>query len=140
MTFSLLRGGFSLAEDRIDTASLTQGASVAGPEDPRTVGAMPIQPEQNTTDPSDIFLDTEAIAARYPIGLTKAKELVKSPGFPASVVPGMVRIPLVALRRWELAQSLAGTLADVAPQHENVVVVSPPPARPAGRPSRKAVA
>ena len=52
--------------------------------------------------PLDVFLDTEGLAERYGIGSTKAKELVRSGALPASVVPGMVRIPLAALQhgRW----------------------------------------
>jgi hypothetical protein len=51
-------------------------------------------------DPADIFLDTEALAERYGIGTTKAKELVRSGDLPTTVVAGMVRIPLAALALW----------------------------------------
>lgn len=101
---------------------------------------MLTHPERTVPDPSDVFLDTEGIAERYRIGLTKAKELVRSPGFPASIVPGMVRIPLAALRAWEMAASLANTAADPAQTSDHVTVLAPPAARPAGRPARKAVA
>lgn len=140
MALLLLRGGFRIADGEIDTTSLTRGAAIAVPEDLRTVGGMLTQPEQITPDPSDIFVDTEGIAERYRIGLTKAKELVRSPGFPASIVPGMVRIPLAALRAWEMATSLANTAADPAQTSDHVTVLAPPAARPAGRPARKAVA
>ncbi len=91
----------------------------------------------------DRMLDIDDIAARYGIGRTKAYELVKSPGFPATVVPGMTRIPLQALRAYERAQSLAGTVAAGSSPDAAVtptVVLSPPPARRPGRPSTKAVA
>lgn len=140
MALLLLRGGFRIADGEIDTTSLTQGAAIAGPEALRTVGAMLTQPEQITPDPSDIFLDTEDIAERYCIGLTKAKEMVKSGLLPASIVPGMVRIPLAALWAWEMATSLEGTPADPARPSEQITVVAPPAARSAGRPVRKAVA
>jgi hypothetical protein len=140
MALLLLRGGFRVADGEIDTTSLTQRAVIAVPEGLRTVRAMLTQPEQIIPDPSDVFLDTEGIAERYRIGLTKAKELVRSPGFPASIVPGMVRIPLTALRTWETATSLADTAGDPARPSDHVTVLAPPAARPAGRPSRKAVA
>jgi hypothetical protein len=97
------------------------------------------EPQQN---PSDSFLDTEALAERYGIGTTKAKELVRSGTLPASVVPGMVRIPLAALRAWELASSLAGTVADPALAHGDtkLTVLNAPPAGRPGRPVQKAVA
>ena len=91
-------------------------------------------------DPADIFLGTEALAERYGIGTTKAKELVRSGNLPTTVVAGMVRIPLVALRAWELATSLADTPADPARNSETVTVLAPPAARPAGRPARRHVA
>ena len=59
----------------------------------------------------DRILDIDDIASRYGIGRTKAYELAKSPGFPATVVPGMTRIPLQALRAYERAQLLTGTVA-----------------------------
>ena len=65
---------------------------------------------------------------------------MRSGALPNSVVPGMVRIPLSALRAWELATSLAGTLADPARSSEKVTVLAPPAARPAGRPARRQVA
>ena len=83
----------------------------------------------------DRFLDVEELMSRYGIGRTKAYELLRSEGFPGTVVPGMVRIPLVALRRWETARSLAGTVAEEAP----ALVLAPPVAGTAGRP-RKAAA
>jgi hypothetical protein len=83
---------------------------------------------------TEVFLDVDALAARYGIGRGKSYELVASPGFPKSVVPGVYRIPLVALRVWELAHSLEATVADRAP-----LTLAPPPPRPAGRPA-KAVA
>lgn len=94
----------------------------------------------NIRDPADIFLDTEALAERYGIGTTNAKELVRSGALPNSVVPGMVRIPLSALRAWELTISLTDTLADPVRSSEQVTVLAPPPARSAGRPARKRVA
>jgi len=136
----LLRGGFRIADGEIDTTSLTQRAAIAGPERLRTVSAMPTQPEQITPDPSDIFLDTEGLAERYGIGLTKAKEMVRSGLLPASIVPGMVRISLAALRVWEMASSLEGTPADPARSSDQITPVAPPAARSAGRPARKAVA
>lgn len=140
MTFSLLRGGFPAPADGIDTTSLTQDAANAWPEGRRTVTAMLTQREQNVPDPSDAFLDTEGIAERYGIGLTKAKEVVGSGRLPASIVPGMVRIPLAALRAWEMATSLAGKPGDPAPSQDHITVVAPPAARHAGRPARKAAA
>lgn len=104
-----------------------------------TVGEMPTR-HHTPPDPADIFLDTEALAERYGIGTTKAKELVRSGDLPTTVVAGMVRIPLVALRAWELARSLADTPADPARSSEQVTVLAPPAARPAGRPARKQVA
>ena len=140
MTFSLLRGGFLAPADETDTPSLTQDVVNVWPEGRRTVAAMPTQREQNTPDPSDAFLDTEGIAERYSIGLTKAKEVVRSGLLPASIVPGMVRIPLAALRAWEMAISLAGRPGDPAPPSDHVTLVAPPAARAGGRPARKAVA
>ncbi len=101
---------------------------------------MLTQPERIIPDPSDIFLDTEGIAERYRIGLTKAKEMVKSGLLPASIVPGMVRIPLAALRACEMATALEGTPADPVRSSDRITVVAPPAARSAGRPVRKAVA
>jgi hypothetical protein len=103
---------------------------------------MPNEPKQNLPDPSDTFLDTEALAERYGIGITKAKEVLRSGLLPKSVVPGMVRIPLAALRAWELTASLAGTSADPAlvQGSASVTVLAPPPSGTPGRPSRKAVA
>ena len=101
---------------------------------------MLTQREQSVPDPSDAFLDTEGIAERYGIGLTKAKEVVGSGRLPASIVPGMVRIPLAALRAWEMATSLAGKPGDPAPSQAHITVVAPPAARHAGRPARKAAA
>lgn len=92
------------------------------------------------TDPADVFLDTEGVAERYGIGITKAKELVQTPGFPASVVPGMRRYPLAALQEWERATSLAGTPADPVLQGERVTVVTPPPPGQPGRPNRRTAA
>ncbi|QGG96583.1 helix-turn-helix domain-containing protein [Actinomarinicola tropica] len=101
---------------------------------------MLTQPEQITPDPSDIFLDTEGLARRWGIGTTKVKEMAKDGLLPASIVPGMVRIPLAALRAWEMATSLADTAADPARPTDHITVLAPPPARPAGRAARKAVA
>ena len=126
--------------DETDTTILTQDAANAWPEGRRTVTAMLTQREQNVPDPSDAFLDTEGIAERYGIGLTKAKEVVGFGRLPASIVPGMVRIPLAALRAWEMAASLAGKPGDPAPSSDLITVVAPPAARPGGRPARKAVA
>lgn len=83
-------------------------------------------------DPADVFLDVADVAARYRISRTKAYELADTPGFPASVVPGMKRIPLVALRAWEAAAALAPTglaAGGAAPAPTG----PPPPGRP-GRP------
>ena len=102
---------------------------------------MLIQNEHNeSADPADTFLDTESLAERYGIGTTKAKELVRSGVLPTSVVPGMVRIPLAALRAWELTSSLADTAADPARRSEQVTVLAPPAARTPGRPARKRAA
>lgn len=86
----------------------------------------------------DTILDVEDIAARYGIGRTKAYELLRDPGFPRSVVPGMTRIPLAALRAYEKAHSLAGTVAAQLPSSTPTVVLSTPPARTAGRPRKVA--
>jgi hypothetical protein len=93
----------------------------------------------------DIILDIEDLAARYGIGRTKAYDLVREPGFPASIVTGMTRIPLQALRAYEKARSLAGTIAaeprPAASQPTTpTVILTPPPNRRPGRPSRNAAA
>jgi len=87
-------------------------------------------------DDADVFVDQHGIARRYRIGRTKnGGDVVTQPGFPRSVVPGMHRFPLRALRAWELATSLAGTAADLAP--DPIVLSPPPPPRPAGRPPKE---
>lgn len=149
MTSSLLRAPFRSSQCDFDTTSPTQLSAIAVPSRPGTVGHVSTSPATRNTvtvvADDDIILDIEDIAARYGIGRTKAYDLVREPGFPASVVPGMTRIPLQALRAYETARSLAGTIAaeprtaatrPVAP----TVVLAPPPAKRPGRPSRKAAA
>ncbi|MFP5321563.1 MAG: helix-turn-helix domain-containing protein [Acidimicrobiia bacterium] len=100
-------------------------------------------PPSPPADPADTFLDVEDIAARYGISRTKAYELVAEPGFPASVVTGLWRVPLGALRRFELHRSLAATDvpgADTPAQPAGPAAVGPipslPPARRPGRPRK----
>ncbi|HMQ25803.1 MAG TPA: helix-turn-helix domain-containing protein [Acidimicrobiales bacterium] len=85
--------------------------------------------------PADVFLDVDDLAERYRIGRSKAYALVAVDGFPASVVPGMWRIPLAVLRRWETHVALAATDVPTAPipAHPRPVP-APPPARRPGRP------
>ncbi len=86
------------------------------------------------TNDTEVFLDVDALAVRYSIGRGKSYELLGAPGFPRSVVPGVYRIPLAALRAWELAHSLEATVAG-----PGRLALAPPPPRSAGRPA-KAVA
>ena len=91
----------------------------------------------------DIILDIEDIASRYGIGRTKAYDLVREPGFPATVVPGMTRIPLQALRAYERARSLAGTVAGETKAVQSAaptIMLAPPPAKRPGRATSKAAA
>lgn len=140
MASSLVKGRFCGGERATDTTWLTRNAAIAASAGRRTVRHMLTHDQNQPTDTADVFLDTEGLAERYCIGTTKAKELLRSGRLPASVVPGMVRIPLAALRAWELAAALAGTPADPARSSEHVTVVAPPPARSGGRPARKAAA
>jgi hypothetical protein len=140
MLFPLDLSGFPAADGDIDTVSVTQVEVIGARNDARTVGCMSTEHDCITPTAEDIFLDTEALAERYSIGTTKAKELVRSGVLPASVVPGMVRIPLSALRAWEVTTSLAGTAADPAQRTDSVAVLSPPPARRAGRPTTRRAA
>jgi hypothetical protein len=139
MTSSLLRAPFRAGHYDFDTDCPTQPQANAPWDRPVTVSLVSATATHETTATvladHDTFLDIEDVAARYGIGRTKAYELLRSEGFPGTVVPGMVRIPLVALRRWETARSLAGTVAEEAP----ALVLAPPVATPAGRP-RKAAA
>lgn len=91
---------------------------------------------QSTTVAADVFLDVEDLATRYDICRSKAYELVKTPGFPRSVVPGMARIPLLALQSYELSYSLDAPAGNALPA---LSPLTPAPARRAGRPA-KAVA
>jgi predicted DNA-binding transcriptional regulator AlpA len=145
MTSSLFKAPFGGYRKKFDTSSVTQRETRA------LAGRVVIFPPVSTTTAThntvtvvaddDMILDVEDIAARYGIGRTKAYELLRDPGFPRSVVPGMTRIPLAALRAYEKAHSLAGTVATMshAQAPAPMVVLSPPPARQAGRP-RKAAA
>ena len=102
-----------------------------------------------TTDPGadaptssirSTYLDLTGIQARYRIGKTKAGELVDTPGFPNSVVPGMHRYPVAALDAYDLRYSLHGTVADPAntAPPAPVVVARPPAARPGPKPGAAA--
>lgn len=93
------------------------------------------------TDPADVFLDAEAIAEHFEVGRTKAYELLAVEGFPASVVPGMVRIPLAAIRRWVMTTSTGTPAAPPpstgdSPAGPDRPAPQPPPARRPGRPRR----
>lgn len=84
------------------TASPAGNDTVDGVDDPngadRADRATPAPIPGPAGDPADVFLDVAGIAARYDISRSKAYEVVDTDGFPASVVPGMKRIPLVALQ------------------------------------------
>lgn len=110
------------------------GASLGGLFTAETARAA-LDPVLAGDDPAaGTFLDVEVdLAARYRIGHTKAHEVPAQDGFPASVVPGMWRIPLPALRRWELAFSLQPTWEAFAPTPPPVV---PPGPGQVGRPAR----
>lgn len=116
------------------------GGPLATPAGPRTVGSM-TETQLVPTPPgaAPVVLDLAGVQARYGIGKTKAIELVNSPGFPAAVVPGMHRYPLAALEAWELAHSLAGTLADPAraAAPAPVIVAAPERGRPGPKPGAK---
>ena len=149
MTSSLFRAPFRSSQYGFDTTSPTQLPANAVPIRPGTVGHVSTATATRNTATvvadDDIILDIEDIAARYGIGRTKAYDLVREPGFPASVVPGMTRIPLQALRAYERARSLAGTVAadptgvtTSAPAPS--FVLAPPPAKRPGRATSKAAA
>jgi hypothetical protein len=89
-------------------------------------------------DTAPTIVDLDGLQARYGLGKTKATELAKTAGFPNSVVEGMHRYPLAALEAWELAHSLAGTVAEPKPAAAPAPVVITPPAP--GRPGRKPAA
>lgn len=145
MESSLFRAPFGGYRKKFDTNCVTHRETRA------RAGRVVIFPAVSTSTAThntatvvadeDTILGVEDIAARYGIGRTKAYELLRDPGFPRSVVPGMTRIPLPALRAYEKAHSLAGTVANMshAQTPAPMVVLSPPPARQAGRP-RKAAA
>jgi len=82
-----------------------------------------------------VMYGLEEIQAHYGIGRTKALELVNSPGFLTSVVPGMHRYPAAAVAAYDLAVALAGTPADPAKAARPAPVVINPPAP--GRPGPK---
>lgn len=149
MTSSLLRAPFRSSRCDFDTTSPTQLSAIAVPSRPGTVGhvstATATRNRATVVADDDIILDIEDIAARYGIGRTKAYDLVREPGFPASVVPGMTRIPLQALRAYERAHSLARTVAadpkgvtTSAPTPS--FVLAPPPAKRPGRATSTAAA
>jgi hypothetical protein len=101
----------------------------------RTVAAMThTTPAPEGASISGVVLDLEALQLRYAIGKTKAGELVASPGFPRSVVPGMHRYPEAAIEAWELAHSLTGTVAEPAQPTPPMVISPPAPARPGRKP------
>jgi hypothetical protein len=81
------------------------------------------------------ILDLEDLQVRYNLGKTKATEMASAPGFLNSVVDGMHRYPLAALEAWEMARSLAGTVAEPKPTAPTVVVAPPAPGRPGPRPA-----
>lgn len=113
-------------------------ASLGGLVDPAATAAA-VGPVLAADDAGDAFVDVEHdLAARYRVGHTKAAEVVRQAGFPASVVPGLWRVPLPALRRWEVAFSLAPTwaafgpgLAEAAAPRAIPVVAPRRPGRPA---------
>lgn len=108
--------------------------AIAPPSGLRTVRPMATAPHTTTAPPGPVVVGLEGIQARYEIGRTKAVEVVAMEGFPASVVPGMHRYPVAALEAWELAISLLGTVAEVAPPAP-VVIAPPAPGRPGRRPA-----
>lgn len=145
MTPSLLTAPFRVIHCDFDTTSPTQPSASALATRPGTVGFVSTATATRNTATvvadDDIILDIEDIAARYGIGRTKAYDLVREPGFPSSVVPGMTRIPLQALRAYEKARSLAGTVAaepKAMPTPALTFVPTPPPAKRPGRPTKAA--
>jgi hypothetical protein len=137
MSFSLVRGSFQTALPGIDTGSLTHGCWGIAPKS-GLVTLAGMESEAQQMDPADVLLDAEGIQERYACGRTKAYDIMSQSGFPGSVIPGMVRIPLVALRAWEQATALQGTVAE--PKAAEPIFLAPPAARQAGRRPAKGVA
>lgn len=149
MTSSLLRAPSRFQHYDFDTTSPTQLQTSAVPSRSGTLGIVSTSTatrnKATVVADDDIILDIEDIAARYGIGRTRAYDLVREPGFPATIVTGMTRIPLQALRAYDKARSLAGTIAaeprPAAGQPMTpTVILTPPPSKRPGRPSRKAAA
>lgn len=142
--------GFGASEARSRQRAQTEGTNgernssglLARISAARTVAAMThTTPAPEGASIRGVVLDLEALQVRYAIGRTKSGELVSSPGFPRSVVPGMHRYPVAAIEAWELAYSLAGTVAEPAQPAPPLVISPPAPARPGRKPgSTKQVA
>jgi predicted DNA-binding transcriptional regulator AlpA len=99
-----------------------------------------VRPTATVAAVEDTFLDIDDLMTRYGIGRTKTYDLIKEEGFPTSVVPGMVRIPLVALREYERLASLSDTVERFVGTTSSgpTVVLAPPAPRKPGPKSSKA--
>ncbi len=104
-------------------------------------GALTVRRMTNTHDTNcDAFdpsatgfppiLDLEDVCSYFKIGKTKALDHVACPGFPDSVVEGMHRYSLAAIRIWEVGGESTCAAAEPKPP----VLVSPPAAGKPGRP------
>jgi hypothetical protein len=77
--------------------------------------------------PVDTMLCATDLQHRYGGGRDKTYELISSPGFVHSILPGTIWVAsLEALQRWELAHQLAGTLAALP----SALPTPPQPGRP----------
>ncbi|CAN5363244.1 hypothetical protein BH23ACT9_BH23ACT9_16500 [soil metagenome] len=83
------------------------------------------------TNPADVLLGIDDLQVRYRCGRTKAFNIAGEDSFPNSVTSHTILIPLIALRAWELATAVAGTVAEPKPP----TVIAPPAAKSAGRPA-----
>lgn len=87
------------------------------------------------THPADVIIDVEYHQICHDIGCDASYELVRTPGFPASIIPGKTwKGTLEGLRQYELAVQLAGCPGDgpgarIRPELTMSMPTSPPTAK-----------